>query len=209
MKTTTTTLIAIITAVLPSTFAATAFIPSVFAPNNTAIHNKPISANNGQFFINSSTTAICASWDPSCPSQNTTIITGPTGSSSSDWWMGILESGGQQIFTSAGPVGGDLYYAAAGSNNILPYKASRQVFKMATTNDGRPKLVSWYSGIDYSACPVGDGSFTVHNEVLRAGCSSFEFLIQETQAPAPRYYRCVGCQSRCYNANIPCVGYYD
>src|SRR4051812_39003707 len=81
---------------LPVIQAAKAYIPYAWNSSVPAIHGQPVTAYYGIFNIGDRTTGFCPSWDPSCPSKNTTIISGPGDDGS--MWMGSL-SGGQQIYT--------------------------------------------------------------------------------------------------------------
>lgn len=89
--------------ILPAAMAATAYIPYAYNKSHPEIHGLPVAANSLAFWIGKPTTAVCPSYDPDCPSQNTTIITGPTdnsidgGPETGDFWMGILADGGQAL----------------------------------------------------------------------------------------------------------------
>lgn len=88
---------------LPAVLAATAYVPYAFNTSYPEIHGLPIAANSLAFWIGKPTTAVCPSYDTDCPSENTTIITGPTfnsvggGPEDGVFWMGILADGGQAI----------------------------------------------------------------------------------------------------------------
>lgn len=182
-----------LTALLSTTsMAAPAYIPYVYNTSQPAIHGLPVAANNGLFWVGKPTTATCPTYDPSCPSQNTTIISGPT--PVQEWWMGVLEEGGQVIFN---PLGGQFGYAAADSNNKVPLRSSYSyILETETTEDGR--LLLKYGTQDWSACPTNEeGVWTVDEAQYDSSCLPFQLELRETNAAAPQYYNCEGCESRC------------
>jgi len=209
MKTFTASTLAFMATLLPAIHAAPAYIPWAYNPSVPGIHNKTIAANEGTFYINKNVTARCPDYDPDCPAKNTTIITGPTyslDSSEDQWWMGILEPGGQTLFTGA-RLHGALQYAAAASGNQIDYRDNPRGF-LSTGNATTGGLKLMGSGNDFAACPNGDGSYTVQvEETLPQGCTRFEMVLEETHAPAVQYYQCVGCEDRCYTNR--CSGKYE
>lgn len=203
---------------LPLAFAQKAYIATVNSPSNASIHGQTVNANEGQFYIDMPTAAVCPFYDPDCDYNNVTIISGPSYTSNNSateaWWLGILEAGGQELYTVLGPIGGSLYYTAAGSNNLLPYKAGATGFlSLGSTTDGRTKFIG-PGGTDFYACPSDSAYFVLLgyessvDEPLPAGCLAFEMIATETTAKAPQYYNCQGCQSRCYT-DAPCTGYFE
>ncbi|KEQ94277.1 hypothetical protein AUEXF2481DRAFT_264380 [Aureobasidium subglaciale EXF-2481] len=163
-----------------------------------AIDGLPITANNGEFWIGKLTTATCPSYDPDCPSRNTTIISGPTYAQT--WWMGVLEEGGQRIFT---PTNGQPGYSAADSDNYTPARVSYSyTLQTANTTDGR-FLLKYYTR-NWAAFPTeDDGVWAVYAQSAgpqgASTCLPFAWELRETTAPAPQYYNCEGCESRCNN----------
>lgn len=185
-------------------FAATAYVPYARNASIPEVHNKPITASNGYFYVNRPTTAICPTYEPSCPSKNTTIISGPT--YGSQWWMGILEDGGQELFVENLGLG-RLGYAAADSDNYLPYYSSAgDVLRLLnSTLDGKP-ILSSRGG--FSVCETdSDGSYSIQGMYETGGpnpgCQGIELVLEETMAPAVQYYACEGCESRC-NSRYGC-----
>lgn len=199
--------LAAIAATLPFALAGTAYIPYAYNESEPSIHNQPVTANNGWFYINEPTTATCPDSEPDCPSQNTTIISGPTNATSGEnFWMDVLEEGGQIIFTN-GRAAGRLGYAAADSNSQLPYLSLTTGVSLGENDDGLTVLQ--YEGSDsWSACDNGNGTYIVEYGSLSA-CVSFEIVLEETTAEAVQYYDCVGCEDRCYVAGQDCTGNWD
>ncbi|KAG9890158.1 hypothetical protein KCU60_g16845, partial [Aureobasidium melanogenum] len=184
-------IIAGMAALLSTTLAAPAYVPYVFNTSQPAIDGLPITANNGYFWIGKPTTATCPTYDSACPSQNTTIISGPTYGQT--WWMGILEEGGQRIFL---PTYAQPGYSAADSNNFTPSRVSYSyILNTETTTDGHLLLKYYHS--DWWACPTGEeGVWEVTATLDPAGCLPFAWELRETTAAAPQYYNCEGCESR-------------
>ncbi|KAI4723290.1 hypothetical protein E4T48_00372 [Aureobasidium sp. EXF-10727] len=90
--------------------AAPAWIMYAYNESVPEIHGKPINADSGFFWINKDAAAVCPDYDPECPAANTTIVSGPVygngpAAQSTYWFLGILQSGGQQ-FELAGLDGG-------------------------------------------------------------------------------------------------------
>lgn len=188
-------------AIAPVAMAAQAYIPYAWAPDNALIHNKPISANDGRFYINKDTTAV-PPYGENPDLWNTTIITGPT--EGNRFWMGITGTGGQAIFLSKwSPF---LSYAkwALGSKDVdggwLPVYGTRALdFELGQTSDGQTKLVNTgrYGGAlttpstnEWSACVVGDFLEVEAGKRIEYGleCYDFEMVLKVSDAPAPQYY---------------------
>lgn len=201
-----TTTLQALAALFPTAMAAQAYIPYAWSPNNTLIHNKPISANEGRFFINKETTAV-PPYGGNPDLYNTTIISGPT--DGNRWWMGITGTGGQTLFL--GKYYPFLSYAkwALGSTVIdgkdvdggfLPsYGTGALTFVLGETGDGQPKLVNTgnYGGAlgtpstnGWSACAVDDFFSVEAGRRIEYGleCYDFELVLKETDVPAPQYY---------------------
>ena len=184
--------------ILSTALAAPAYIPYAINSSEPTIHNKPIAANNGLFWINKPVTATCPSYDPSCPSANTTIISGPTGDACCpNWWMGILEAGGQQVFTTGPSSGGPVGYAAADSSNLIAYRSEESLLSAVNSTDGQTLLLKFSNTEDFSGCDDGTGALRVITAQDNASCVPFAIELRETTAPAVQYYDCVGCETRC------------
>lgn len=134
---------AVLSALATAASAAPAYIPYAYNESVPEIHGKPVNANNLAFWIGKNVTATCASWDPNCPSKNTTIISGPTKGfvSNAQFWLGILEEGGQGIYMD---IPGHLQYAAAGTNNAA-----------STT---KPSFGEFYVEYDATHCAADDNT---------------------------------------------------
>ncbi|KAI5204558.1 hypothetical protein E4T39_03585 [Aureobasidium subglaciale] len=83
--------------------AAKAYIPYVWNNTAPAIHDQAVQAKNGFFTVGGDADGICPSYNPNCSSANKTIITGPvsgkyTGNKTEDFWLGITDPKGQQIY---------------------------------------------------------------------------------------------------------------
>lgn len=192
---------------LPSTFAAKSYIPYAYNTSVPEIHNRPVVASKGWFALNTSTTATCPSNSTDCPSQNTTVITGPTGNG--QFWMSVLEAQGQVIF-SDGPFSGvPLGYAAANTSNYLPYASQDSgVLSLANSTDGARLFLTFEGGEDFAACgeptTAADGHYSVNAGFVDDSgrdypCWQMQVYLVETELEPVQFYDCAGCEYRCDN----------
>lgn len=176
----------------PSALAAKAYIP--YAWNDTApeIHGKPVNAVYQQFMVDQTVTAVCPSYDTDCPSKNTTIISGPTGDAT--FWMGILNSHGQQIYTDSAYLE---YGSVTGSLGISADTSPFTVELDSLIN----QTVLKFNGCDFVSCPTSSSATLKYPSKVFAlswgsaafaeadgTCYPFKMMLVDTNASAVDYY---------------------
>lgn len=194
MRTSATAIGTVAAAALPAALGAPAYIPYAWNSSVPEIHNQPIAANNLAFWIGKPVTATCASWDPNCPSQNTTIISGPTGSTfdNAAFWMGILADGGQALYSD---IPGRMQYSAVYTNNSASTtKPSYGEFYVEQDDNAGTVVRFGVRGTGHFVACAEAGAYRVWawaNGGWRSEtgpCYEFEMSLDETTDAAVNYY---------------------
>lgn len=179
----------------PTVLAATAYIPYAYNSSIPAIHNQLIAANDLAFWISKPVTATCPSSDTDCPSENTTVITGPATSPFGDPGssLNIQADGGQDLYTD---IPGLLQYAAVNTSNAasttkpsfgpfyVVYDETIGSNVLRFTNEDTGHFVACTQGDAYSIWAYAFGYWAYED----GPCYEFEMVLDETTLPAVDWY---------------------
>jgi len=184
--------------------AAKAYIPSVWNSTAPAIHNQLVQAKNGFFEVGGDADGICQDYAPGCPSANSTIISGPVaskydGNKTTDFWLGITDPKGQQIYV----YDQKLKYTLPRTNVVSgPDESAINGPFSVEYDDLAQGTVLRFQGNDWAACKtfnVRQGIRTIVQPLVYGGslwehafgweCTPFKMTLEETDAPAVDHYR--------------------
>ncbi|KAI5208455.1 hypothetical protein AUEXF2481DRAFT_30645 [Aureobasidium subglaciale EXF-2481] len=193
-----------LTAMAVSTEAAKAYIPYVWNTTAPTIHDQAVQAKNGFFTIGGTADGICPSYNPNCSSANKTIITGPvsgkyTGNKTEDFWLGITDSKGQQIYV----YDQTLKYTLPRTDVVSgPEEEAINGPFSVDFDDLAQATVLRFQGNDWAACAsydIRNGISTIVQPLVYGGslwenaygweCTTFKMVLEETDADAVDHYR--------------------
>jgi len=184
----------------------------------------PVVAWNGMFIAElngNSTTATCPPWDTNCAGKDTTIFSGPTvGGQATQMWMGILQEHGQRVYTHPPPKGlfestgyGDLIsYTAAGNDesaNVPKVDDFNDLWNIVTIDNDNGLYGSVRGdqalahGPDnryvFDLCTANNNPWGGETHIISTVskyCYPVMIVIEPTDAAAPQFYNCDGCELR-------------